>query len=177
MAIYKIEQKRPEDSRFLNYGNFLACILLASDWFKDTRLLSQLTHAHYRDTVPLKTTVSSFRIRGRYRCDLFSLLRFEYQVRLFSTFSAIFTAECGLRPIRFRQFFGGEAMLPANRRILDKLDGVKFLFIVRVIEEAERKAKFSFYGLKKAFHYEIVLREIQAYFLHGGERLACFELF
>ena len=56
MAIYKIEQKRPEDSRFanneLNYGNFLACILLASDWFKDSRLLSQLTHAHYRHTVP-----------------------------------------------------------------------------------------------------------------------------
>ena len=37
----------------LNYVNFLGCILLASDWFKDNQLLSQLTHAHYRDTVPL----------------------------------------------------------------------------------------------------------------------------
>ena len=26
---------------------------LASDWFKDNQLLSQLTHAHNRDTVPL----------------------------------------------------------------------------------------------------------------------------
>ena len=33
-------------------------------------------------------------------------------------------------------------MLPANRQILDKLDGVRFLFIVQVIE----KAQFSFCG-------------------------------
>ena len=52
MGIYKIEHKRPEDSRFANNVNFLACILLASDWFKDNQLLPQLTHAHYRDTVP-----------------------------------------------------------------------------------------------------------------------------
>ena len=38
----------------VNFVDFLACILLASDWFKDNQLLSQLTHAHYRDTVPLK---------------------------------------------------------------------------------------------------------------------------
>ena len=54
MGIYKIEHKRPEDSRFANNVNFLACILLASDWFKDNQLLPQLTHAHYRDTVPLR---------------------------------------------------------------------------------------------------------------------------
>ena len=54
MGIYKIEHKRPKDSRFANNVNFLACILLASDWFKDNQLLSQLTHAHYRDTVPLR---------------------------------------------------------------------------------------------------------------------------
>ena len=58
MGIYKIEHKRPEDSRFANNVNFLACILLASDWFKDNQLLSQLTHAHYRDTVPLTTLAS-----------------------------------------------------------------------------------------------------------------------
>ena len=39
--IYKIEHKRPEDSHF------------AFDWFRDNQLLSQLTHAHNRDTVPL----------------------------------------------------------------------------------------------------------------------------
>ena len=50
MGIYKIEHKRPEDSRFANNVNFLACILLASDWFKDNQLLSQLTHAHNRDS-------------------------------------------------------------------------------------------------------------------------------
>ena len=53
--IYKIEHKRPEDSHFANnesYVNFLACSLLASDWFKDNQLQSQLTHAHNRDTVP-----------------------------------------------------------------------------------------------------------------------------
>ena len=33
----------------------------------------------------------------------------EYQVRLYSTFPAILMAECGLRPIRFCQFFGAEA--------------------------------------------------------------------
>ena len=42
------------EQRILNYVNFLACSLLASDWFKENQLLSQLTHAHNRDTVPLK---------------------------------------------------------------------------------------------------------------------------
>ena len=67
-------------------------------------------------------------------------------------------------------------MLPANRRILDKLNGVRFLFIVQVIERAQEKAQSFFCGQRKAFHYEIVLRGIQPYFLHGGERLACFEM-
>ena len=40
--------------------------------------------------------------------DLFALLRFEYPVRLYSTFFAVFTAEFGLRPFHFCQFFGGE---------------------------------------------------------------------
>ena len=30
-------------------------------------------------------------------------------------------------------------MLPANRRILDKLDGVRFLFIVQVMEKIQKK--------------------------------------
>ena len=37
----------------LNYVNFLACILLAFNWIKNNQVLSQLTHAYYRDTVPL----------------------------------------------------------------------------------------------------------------------------
>ena len=76
----------------------------------------------------------------------------------YSTFSAIFTAECGLRPNHFCQFFGGKAFvcaveLPSNRRILDKLDGVimKFLFCVQVIEKAQKKAQFSFVGKGKLF--------------------------
>ena len=35
-------------------------------------------------------------------------------------------------------------MLPANRRILDELDGVRFLFILQVIEKAQKKAQFFF---------------------------------
>ena len=56
--------------------------------------------------------------------------------------------------------------LPAKRRILDKLDGVRFLFIVQVIEKAQKKAQFSFCGQRKAFHYEIVL--------HGGALVGLF---
>ena len=63
-------------------------------------------------------------------------------------------------------------MLPANRRILDKLESVRFLFIVQVIEKGQKKARFSFCGQRKAFYYEIVLRGKQPCFLHGGERLA-----
>ena len=58
MGIYKIEQKRlplREQLILINYVNFLACILLASDWFKNNQLLSKLTHAHYRDIIPLRT--------------------------------------------------------------------------------------------------------------------------
>ena len=34
-------------------------------------------------------------------------------------------------------------MLAANRRILDKPDGVRFPFIVQVIEKVQNKAQFS----------------------------------
>ena len=55
MGIHKIEQKRLplREQWILNYVNFLACILLASDWFKNNQLLSNLAHAYYRDTIPL----------------------------------------------------------------------------------------------------------------------------
>ena len=42
----------------LNYVNFLACIKLASYWFKNNQLLSELTHAQHRDTVPFKGRVN-----------------------------------------------------------------------------------------------------------------------
>ena len=58
-------------------------------------------------------------------------------------------------------------MLSANRRILDRLDGVRFVFIVQVTEKVQKKAQF-FSRQMKAFHYEIVLRGIQPSFLHGG---------
>ena len=36
------------------------------------------------------------------------------------------------------------------------------------MEKVQKKAQFSFCGQKKAFHYEIALRGIQPYLLHGG---------
>ena len=45
---------------------------------------------------------------------------------------------------------------------------MRFLFIVQVIEKLQKKAQFYFCGQRKAFHYEIVLRGIQPYFLHRG---------
>ena len=72
----------------------------------------------------------------------------------------------------FCQFFGRQALVSSNKlklmRILDKFDGVRFLFIVQVIEKIQNKAQFSFCGQREAFHSEIVLRGIQPYFLHGG---------
>ena len=67
-------------------------------------------------------------------------------------------------------------MLSANRRILDKFDGVRFLFILYVIEKVQKKAQSSFCGQRKALHYEFVLRGIQPYFLHGGAGLVCFKM-
>ena len=59
-------------------------------------------------------------------------------------------------------------MLSAMRRILERLDGVRFLFNVQVIEKVQNKAQFYFCRQMKASHYEIVLRGIQPSFLHGG---------
>ena len=58
-------------------------------------------------------------------------------------------------------------LLPANRRILDKFDGVRFLFIVQVVGKVQKKVQFSFCGQRKAFHYGIVFRGILLYFLYG----------
>ena len=50
---------------------------------------------------------------------------------------------------------------------------MRFLFIVQVIERAQKKAQFSFCGQRKAFHHEI-LRGIEPYFLHGGALVGLF---
>ena len=51
-------------------------------------------------------------------------------------------------------------MLPANRRILDELDGVRFLFILQVIEKAQKKAQFFFgRGLGKLFIMKLLCEE------------------
>ena len=60
-------------------------------------------------------------------------------------------------------------MLQPNRRILDKFEGARFLFILQVIEKVQKKAQFSFCGQRKSLHHKIVLRGIQPYFLHGGK--------
>ena len=59
-------------------------------------------------------------------------------------------------------------MLESSNKLKLKFDGVRFLFIVQVIEKIQKKAQFSFCGQREAFHSEIVLRGIQPYFLHGG---------
>ena len=52
-----------------------------------------LRHHHFEDGCIEQTTPSSSHLQGRYRHDLIALLRFEYHVRLYSTFSAIFTPD------------------------------------------------------------------------------------
>ena len=59
MGIYiksNINVRKTPTSRTMslkNYVNFVAFSLLASDWFKDNQLLSELRHAHNRNTVHL----------------------------------------------------------------------------------------------------------------------------
>ena len=42
-------------------------------------------------------------------------------------------------------------LLPANRRILDKLDGVRFQFILQVIEKSSKEGSVFFLGAKESF--------------------------
>ena len=42
----------PKSERYVNFGGHSH--RSASDWFKNNPLLSELTHAHYREPVPLK---------------------------------------------------------------------------------------------------------------------------
>ena len=45
---------------------FPTCNLLASDWLKNNQLLSHLTHAHYRDTVPLSSLINKTLREGKF---------------------------------------------------------------------------------------------------------------
>ena len=56
-------------------------------------------------------------------------------------------------------------MLPANRRILVKLDGVRFLFIVQVVEKAQKKARFFvFVGKGKLLIMKLFFEEFNLIF-------------
>ena len=66
-------------------------------------------------------------------------------------------------------------MLPANRWILDKRDGVRFLFIEQVIEKVQKKLlSFLFVGLEKLCIMQLFFEEFNHIFF-TAERLACFE--
>ena len=80
----------PEEKRKRIMQSSHDALHILSNWF--------VTSLFYRWIRCIKqTTPSSSRPRGRYRRDFFAFLRSEYQVRLSRTFSAISTAECGLR--------------------------------------------------------------------------------
>ena len=66
-------------------------------------------------------------------------------------------------------------MLPANRRILDKFNDVKFLFIVQVIEKLKRKLSFLFVAKGKPFIMKLFFEELNLIFF-TAEHLACFEM-
>ena len=87
MGIYKIEQKRLplREQWILNYVNFLACVLLPSDWLKNNQLLSKLTHAQYRDTVPLSNLQLEFGL-------MIWIVSFERVLRLSDNLHFVFRA-------------------------------------------------------------------------------------
>ena len=60
MVIYQNRTKTSGILPLANNVNFLACILVASDWFENNQLLSQLTDVHYRDKVPFNTVIQLF---------------------------------------------------------------------------------------------------------------------
>ena len=84
----------------LKYVNFLACILLASDWFKDNQLLSQLTHAHYRDTVPLKRGI--WHHRHRLLANGLDTMFFCYSsFKIFASLMTVSVKSCAVLSSRF----------------------------------------------------------------------------
>ena len=76
MGIYKMKPNTRKYSRVANNEFELCkftCVHLTSDWFKNNRLLSELTHAHYREPVPLIQYISKgvcffYSVQLRLRC-------------------------------------------------------------------------------------------------------------
>ena len=66
-------------------------------------------------------------------------------------------------------------MLPAKRRILDEIYGVRFLLIVQVVANVQKKVQFSFCGQRKLFIMELFVEEFYRIFF-TAEGLACFEM-
>ena len=69
----------------LNFVVLLACIYLASDWLKNNQLLLELTHAHYREPVPLNY-LDSFDVPRQNKRDsteslIFSSLAYAFASR------------------------------------------------------------------------------------------------
>ena len=97
-----INVRKTPASRTMNlkYVNFLACILLASDWFKDNQLLSQLTHAHYRDTVPLKRGI--WHHRHRLLANGLDTMFFCYSsFKIFASLMTVSVKSCAVLSSRF----------------------------------------------------------------------------
>ena len=95
-------------------------------------------------------------------------MRFEYQVRPNSTFSAIFTAECGLWPVDYCQLFGGEAFkvyvrtLTANRRI--NSTARDFYSLYRLLKNLKRKLSSLFVGKGKRIIMKLLIEEFNFIF-------------
>ena len=106
-------------------------------------------------------------------------LHFEYPVRLYSTFSSIFTAECGLRPFHFCQFFGGEVIEKVQKKAqfsFSLVERCRKIFIhCRLLRKFKRKLSFLFVGKGKLFITKLFLEEFNLIFF-TVERLACFEM-
>ena len=58
---------------------------------------------------------------------------------------------------------------------MDKLNSVRFLFIVQVIEKVQKKAQFSFCGQRNAFIMKLFFKEFNLVFFKV-EHLTCFEM-
>ena len=87
-------------------------------------------------------------------------------------------AECGLRPIRFCQFFGEEAStyVTGQQANFGLTRWREISIHCTGYGESSKESSVFFLWAKEIYcfrHYEIVLRGIQPYLLHGG----AFDLF
>ena len=102
-------------------------------------------------------------------CDLYTKLDFTVPSLQFLRLNVVFGLFIFVSSLVERRL---KCMLTAKRRILYKLDGVRFLFIVQVIEKAQRKVGFLFVGKGKRSNMKLLIEEFN---LISFTRLACFE--